>query len=1729
MSISVISNFPSGGGNNLKPKILSSRYKETEINTPLYWYSVAHGNGLFIAVGPEYVDSDQKTTNKYLYSYDGENWIEGILPDTGYWYCVCFIKDRFYIVNTIPYIYTSKDGIHWTEYTANKIGSETVSAVKKIVYGNGIFVAIGASNASKGYIAYSYNATKEWFVIPISISEQLLNDVVYGNGMFISTTQKTNQYLYSYDGKRWYEGTLDIESTYINRCYVAYGNGKFIINVQVTTNISIETQKNVCFVSEDGLTWKKVELYSATYGNNNTPLRFNYINYLNGMFFTTSNAWYYTYSYDGEKWKTSECYYGVSRTNTVFGNGKFVNFRNSNGATNMNKVYTLDVSVPPEDAVYLGNASNNDKLLDGYSTSIINGYGINGNIERIKPQLSKWLSIQFMTGYDISTSNIGHITYGNGIYVIIGDLGNGSTESGTNHYWYSYDGISWTNATLPSSATVWSIAYGNGIFVATGNMGKTYYSQDIITWVESNTDYTGIQYVYYLNDTFIITTTDSNTGFYYAELVGNTIVEWKQNTSAYGTYAVYGNGKYIIKKSHTQFYITTNFSSTWGIITIADISASTPGSEIVYGNNSFISIYNNGSFIYSKDGENWNIGTFPVNANISLAYGGGMFVAIKNDENSNLSFWYSYNGLEWETSVIDGNITFGTINYVNDMFLIHHANLGEYNYATISKVPQTETFLGNATENDILEGASATSINGYNIIGKAKIIKPEIISSVDLYPKIEEQLIRNPDTINFIYDSSLNKSFFYSKALEKTYIFTKGRLANDFVLEKTTSEFIAVDGNGEGLFIAVRYDNYIYKSTDGITFSRITNQPNLSGIIKSVKWLNDRFVIIAENRFLYSTDGETWAESNQTGLTTSGGDWVDITYAHIIQDYAYVDCYVAIFYSESAGYIAYSTNNCATWTQKTVNMTHLKSIAYSYGNGKFSVLSGNESTEFLESADAISWTKTSFNTSGSIHFSCNNITYINSSHANRFYAVGSSNGEQCCIYGGNNYWYKKSLPNTSEECIGFKYYNQIDNVFLLYKNSRFLYSTTSTFLDMVNTRWNEISLNGIDDIKTNIICASYGNGILVALTKDAKICTTTDFGETWTTSIFPEEVSISSYITYNTFTYGNGTFCMITSEAGKCYYSKDGITFHKIKNQEIQGSHIYYFNGMFFVFNTSNASYFYSMDGKTFQKGTLPNFGSNIMMNYGHGKYVIIRASATAAAYSEDGINWTDITSNLPTLTNSYNEIYNLAYGNGRFVAVLKKNYILYSDDGETWKEHYTLTLTTSDQCYFSNGLFFNKLHFSYDGLTWEKIDSLYSYPGNFPGYARGQNFMILTKYTLFQKINFAVPPSNAKFLGDVKPEDIPFHETFTSRYGCGLLGMKIPELPKGITLSFATVWYNTRITTAANFTPNLCQVNDNIFVQSYGNVSSSQGPYYVSINNIGTLNYWKMYSYFSSNIWVNTLWVNNAYYSPMNNGSYVAYATSLTATATTPTTSYNVTGARTVTDSATNGSIVVVTTNNQNIPMAYSSNRTSFIALKGITYLDNNTPPFRIAYGNGVFIAVFSNGNAGKVLRSTNGTSWTEITIPNNICGISQLKFSNTNGYFYIITLSYKHATAKPAILRSTDGLVWERFDHPFVPSNTTMHEFAIEETEDAVIVTHANYGSSGIQDIYYSSNLQDWKTSFDFTGLNSAFSAYKYFIYQMQYVPSQKRLVCVAREYNSSNVLQNTVIMLNLRILKS
>ena len=95
------------------------------------------------------------------------------------------------------------------------------------------------------------------------------------------------------------------------------------------------------------------------------------------------------------------------------------------------------------------------------------------------------------------------------------------------------------------------------------------------------------------------------------------------------------------------------------------------------------------------------------------------------------------------------------------------------------------------------------------------------------------------------------------------------------------------------------------------------------------------------------------------------------------------------------------------------------------------------------------------------------------------------------------------------------------------------------------------------------------------------------------------------------------------------------------------------------AFNSTVAAY--STDGITWTQTTMPAKAEWRGLHYANGKFVAV-ANGTIAAYSTDGINWTQTT--MPVSA----DWKSVCYGNGKFVAVSYYNtVVVYSTDGITW------------------------------------------------------------------------------------------------------------------------------------------------------------------------------------------------------------------------------------------------------------------------------------------------------------------------------------------------------------------------------------------------------------------------------------------------------------------------------
>lgn len=212
------------------------------------WTSVCYGNGKFVAVG-----ANTGCPKCVMTSPDGINWsIQTAIP--GVWSAISFGNGTFVAVadGGPNQVMTSPDGVNWTDHTPAAIDN----AWKSITWGDpkgdgkGLFVAV-TDVTSMDQVMISSDDGLTWTSHKSVVPDPWVT-VTYGNGLFVAIAAsniysgKVNQVMTSSDGINWsgHESTANNDWT-----SVAYGNNLF---VAVAQNSSAGEQ---VMVSSDGSTW----------------------------------------------------------------------------------------------------------------------------------------------------------------------------------------------------------------------------------------------------------------------------------------------------------------------------------------------------------------------------------------------------------------------------------------------------------------------------------------------------------------------------------------------------------------------------------------------------------------------------------------------------------------------------------------------------------------------------------------------------------------------------------------------------------------------------------------------------------------------------------------------------------------------------------------------------------------------------------------------------------------------------------------------------------------------------------------------------------------------------------------------------------------------------------------------------------------------------------------------------------------------------------------------------------------------------------------------------------------------------------------------------------------------------------------------------------------------------------------------------------------------------------
>lgn len=183
-------------------------WNQASLPFSLSFNSVVYGDGMFVA--PE---ADRGS--RYVYSYNGIDWMVGSLGFREDWRAIAHGNGRFVLLaSNKDYGIFSDDGINWTKFDL-PVSFNWYS----MVYANGRFVAVANSSA---YCIYSDDGTN-WESASMPSSGNYYS-VGYVEGKFISFLGANAFFAYSDDGINWTERTAGVPPTRGNRYQMAYGN-----------------------------------------------------------------------------------------------------------------------------------------------------------------------------------------------------------------------------------------------------------------------------------------------------------------------------------------------------------------------------------------------------------------------------------------------------------------------------------------------------------------------------------------------------------------------------------------------------------------------------------------------------------------------------------------------------------------------------------------------------------------------------------------------------------------------------------------------------------------------------------------------------------------------------------------------------------------------------------------------------------------------------------------------------------------------------------------------------------------------------------------------------------------------------------------------------------------------------------------------------------------------------------------------------------------------------------------------------------------------------------------------------------------------------------------------------------------------------------------------------------------------------------------------------------------
>jgi Multicopper oxidase len=574
------------------------------------------------------------TTNdgKIYNSLDGTTWdlCIGNIPSGAIWsFVTSGVNDSstYVVVASTGQIAFSQDAVTWKSATIPSDYSTTNWT--GVTYGNYIYVAVGFQAPA----IYSIDNGNTWRAGSGLDTTASWCGVQYGNGIYVTISSSISSEIYgkaaySYDGVHWLSGNIpdsDINNT-SDWCGITYGNGTFV---------AVAVNQYTILYSTDGINWTNAsgqdesgKWADVVYGNN--------------VFVAVSSTGIISYSNDGITWSAGN----INQSGLTFSAIATAGEDNIFAAVSMN-----GMSAYSTDGIHWTVGSTIDStvmwssITNGPETDFI-AFGTNGNAMYSEDGIT-WTNEKTIN----PTANWSFAVYGpNAVAGFI-------AVAATGQIIYSSNGVQWYQSTIPDGYVDvnWTgVTYGNGKYVAVGFGVQAIYSTDNgVTWsigngLDTTASWCGVQFgnaIFSAVSSCIVsgeTTTPGKAAYSYDGInwVSGSIPNTETDNTANWCGITYG-----INSSGTDIFVCTALNGpilysldgiTWQdaiSITNSDGQPATGNwSDVVYGNNMFVTISSDGKAAYSTDGMNWSMTlgqatTFQWSA---ITYGMGNFIAVSN-------------------------------------------------------------------------------------------------------------------------------------------------------------------------------------------------------------------------------------------------------------------------------------------------------------------------------------------------------------------------------------------------------------------------------------------------------------------------------------------------------------------------------------------------------------------------------------------------------------------------------------------------------------------------------------------------------------------------------------------------------------------------------------------------------------------------------------------------------------------------------------------------------------------------------------------------------------------------------------------------------------------------------------------------------------------------------------------------------------------------------------------